>query len=61
MGAFTFFGVDDPFDPQCTLVTSNILSVYALGFFRLAIAIYTLVVLIFSLVWEGVVLHDVST
>ncbi|KAG8925410.1 hypothetical protein FRC01_010239 [Tulasnella sp. 417] len=61
MGFYEFFGVTTPFDPDCTFVSSHILSPLALGVFRLALAIYTLVALVFILVWNGTKLHNLDT
>lgn len=61
MGFYEFFGVTVPFDPDCTFVTSNVLSARSLGRFRLAIAIYTLVALIIILVYNGLKLHNDQT
>ncbi len=61
MGFFEFFGVTIPFDPDCTFVTSNVLSPRGLGLYRLAIAIYTLVALIFIVVYNSVKLHTLGT
>jgi len=61
MGIYMFFGVQDPFDPRCTLVTSNLVSPTVLGLFRLTLAIYTTVAIIFMMAWEGIVTHDVDS
>ncbi|KAG8976646.1 hypothetical protein FRC05_003485 [Tulasnella sp. 425] len=61
MGYYEFFGVTAPFDPDCTFVSSHVLSPLAFGIFRLAIAIYTFVALIFIMVWNGVKLHNLQT
>lgn len=60
MGIYGYFGIDIPFDGDCTLVTSNILPARVLGIVRLIFAIYTLVTIVTILVWEGVVTHDVN-
>ncbi|KAG8957513.1 hypothetical protein FRC03_010060 [Tulasnella sp. 419] len=57
---FSLCGVDTPFDPDYTLVTSHILSPIALLSFRFSIAVYALVSIIFSIIWHGVVLHDIN-
>jgi len=60
MGVYDFFGVDRPFDPNCTLVTSNVLSPMVLGVFRLVFAIYSLVTLIVVMSFDGIVFHDLG-
>ncbi|KAG8862541.1 hypothetical protein FRB96_001098 [Tulasnella sp. 330] len=57
---YDYFGIALPFDGDCTLVTSNIVSSRLLGIIRLVLAIYTLVTLIVILVWEGVVTHVIN-
>ncbi|KAG8991923.1 hypothetical protein FRB94_007834 [Tulasnella sp. JGI-2019a] len=60
MAIYDRFGVGIPFDPDCTLVTSNLISPRALGIVRLILAVYTLTTLITILVFEGVVLHTID-
>ncbi|KAG8902319.1 hypothetical protein FRB99_004627 [Tulasnella sp. 403] len=61
MGFYEFFGVTIPFDPDCTLVTSNVISPFAFGLFRLVVAIYSLTAIIFIMVWDAVELHTLQT
>jgi len=61
MGIYDFFGVDKPFDPSCTLVTSNVFSPAVLVVFRLLIAVYTLVTLIVVMCFDGIVHHDLNS
>ncbi|KAF7354027.1 hypothetical protein MVEN_01089500 [Mycena venus] len=50
----------DPFDPHHTLVTSPFFSPRALAAIRLAVACYTFVTLVFSIVWSIVVEKDAA-
>ncbi|KAG8989978.1 hypothetical protein FRB90_001997, partial [Tulasnella sp. 427] len=60
MGFYEFFGVTTPFDPDCTFVTSHILSPVLLAIFRLTLAVYTLAALLFIVIWDGVKDHDLQ-
>jgi hypothetical protein len=53
-GLYPRLGVNSPFDPSCTLVTSPFFSPLVLACIRLSFAFYTLFALIFVLVWEVV-------
>jgi len=50
----------DPFDPHHTLVTSPFVSPRVLAAIRLAVACYTFVTLVFSIVWAIVVQKDAA-
>lgn len=57
---WSFFGIDTPFDPQYTIVTSNVVSSLVLGIFRLIIAIYTLTAILTIVFWERFKEHDLQ-
>ncbi|KAI0781329.1 hypothetical protein BD413DRAFT_600712 [Trametes elegans] len=57
-GLYARFGVDAPFDPQHTLVTSPILSPRVLAATRLALGLYALGALLARLVWGALHAHD---
>ena len=52
--AYSKFGVDDPFDPELSLVTSPVFSPFLLGFIRLLLGFYYLVTFIVWFSWESV-------
>jgi hypothetical protein len=52
--------LDGPFDGRHQLVTSPFFSARVLATLRLAVAFYTLVTLVFSIVWGAVVEKDVA-
>lgn len=52
-GAYSKFGVDVPFDPQYSLVTSPVCSPSVLAFVRLLCGFYYLVYFIFTLSWDS--------
>lgn len=54
-------GVDSPFDPSQTFVTSAIFSPYVLASLRLLIAFYTLFVSIYVLAYSAVVAHNAES
>ena len=53
-GAYSKFGVDVPFDPQLSLVTSPVYSPFVLATIRLLLGFYYLVFFIFWFSWESV-------
>ncbi|KAI3602248.1 hypothetical protein WG66_002437 [Moniliophthora roreri] len=48
------FGAPSPFDPQHTLVTSPFFSSAVLACIRFSVAVYTLVTLVFLIIWDSV-------
>jgi hypothetical protein len=54
MGFFSLLGVKTPFDPTSSLVTSHVFSPGTLAAIRSALAVYSLVALIFNVVWQSV-------
>ncbi|KAB5591272.1 hypothetical protein CTheo_5275 [Ceratobasidium theobromae] len=58
---YALAGVQTPFDPTCSLVTSHVVSPGTLGWIRAALAIYALVALIFNLIWQSVELHTIGS
>lgn len=57
---YRLLGAPDPFDPLHAFVTSPVLSAPLLAAARLTLALYTLVALVFALVWDAVRLHDAN-
>ena len=53
-GAYSKFGVDVPFDPELSLVTSPVYSPFVLSTIRLILGFYYLVTFIFWFSWESV-------
>ena len=53
-GAYSKFGVDLPFDPEHSLVTSPVYPPLVLATIRLTLGFYYLVTFIFWLSWESV-------
>lgn len=51
---YSKFGVDVPFDPELSLVTSPVYSPFVLASIRLLIGFYYLVLFIFWFSWESV-------
>ena len=58
---YRLLGAPVPFDPEYAFVTSPILSAPLLAAVRLTLALYTLVALIFALVWDATRLHDADS
>ena len=57
-GIYVFLGVDAPFDPHFSLVTSPVLSPLALASVRLALALYGTIFVLVRLIYEGVRFHS---
>ena len=53
-GVYSKFGVDAPFDPGYSLVTSPICSPLVLAFLRLILGFYYLVYFIFKFCWDSI-------
>ena len=53
-GVYSKFGVDVPFDPQYSLVTSPVYPPHTLAALRLLFGFYYLVYFIFKLSWDSV-------
>ncbi|RDB27208.1 hypothetical protein Hypma_004457 [Hypsizygus marmoreus] len=51
---YPLLGVSRPFDPSCTHVTSPFFSPFVLAALRLTFALYTLVTLLVTLIWDSV-------
>lgn len=58
---YGYLGVDSPFDPSFSLVTSPILSPAALAGLRLFIAFYATVFVLVRLIYEGIRYHSDGT
>lgn len=54
---YSFLGVQAPFDPNFSLVTSPVLPPLALAVLRLTFAIYGTFFTLFRLIYEGVLDH----
>ena len=61
MGFYKAVGVQSPFDPTCTLVTSHVFSPGVLAGIRTALAVYSLVALVFNVVWQSVEIDTIES
>ena len=52
-GFYPFFGVYTPFDPEDQFVTARFLSPKVFGFGRALIAVYSVVVIVIDIVFQG--------
>lgn len=57
-GIYAVLGVDTPFDPHFSLVTSPVVPPLVLAGLRLALALYATVFVLFRLIYEGVRYHS---
>ncbi|KAG8753898.1 hypothetical protein FRC12_011385 [Ceratobasidium sp. 428] len=61
MRVFASLGVQTPFDPTCSLVTSHVFSPGTLAVIRSSLAIYSLVALVVNIVYQAVAIDTIDS
>ncbi|KAG8739101.1 hypothetical protein FRC10_006141 [Ceratobasidium sp. 414] len=61
MGVFSSLGVQTPFDPTCTLVTSHVFSPGTLAVIRSTLAVYSLTALIVNVIYQAVAIDTIDS